>query len=94
MSRHRCVIAVDIVLLLAVSPDAGGQNFISALLDKIAKLKKIKKDILIFVDGAIKKSNFAEVATMGADVIVTGSAVFNGKNAAGNLKYMLDILKA
>ena len=29
---------------------------------------------------------------MGPDVIVTGSAVFDGKDAAGNLKYMMEAI--
>jgi len=83
---------VDIVLLLAVSPDAGGRNFISALPDRIAQLKKTKEDILLFVDGAIKKNNIAEVAAMAPDVIITGSAVFDGKDPAGNAKFMMETI--
>ena len=84
------IIDVDIVLLLAVSPDAAGQNFISLLPDRIAELKKIKNDLLIFVDGAIKKDNVVRVAEMGPDVIITGSAVFDGKDPAGNLSFMME----
>lgn len=84
---------VDVVVLLAVGPDTGKQNFISDLPGKIAKLKKLKEDIVIFVDGAIKKDNVAQVATMGPDVIVTGSAVFDGKDPAGNVKFMLDAIQ-
>lgn len=83
---------VDILLLLAVGPDSAGHNFIATLPGRIAKVKKMRKDILIFVDGAIKKDNVAEVATMGPDVIVTGSAVFDGKDAAGNLKVMMEAI--
>ena len=83
---------VDIVLLLAVGHDTGGQNFISELPGKITELKKVKEDVLIFVDGAIKKDNIAEVAAMGPDVIITGSAVFDGKDPAGNAKFMMETL--
>lgn len=81
---------VDIVLLLAVGPDTGKQNFISELPDRIAEVKKIKEDILIFVDGGIKKDNLAEVSAMGPNVIVSGSAVFDGKDPAGNVKFMME----
>ena len=80
---------VDIVLLLAVGPDTGGRNFISELPGRIAELKKIKKDVLIFVDGAIKKDNIAEVAAMGPDVIIAGSAVFDGRTPEENAGFML-----
>ncbi len=80
---------VDIVELLAVSPDAPGEIFISQLPERIAQVKKIKDDVLIFIDGAIKKKNIAEVAAMGPDVIITGSAVFDGKKPEENAKFML-----
>ena len=83
---------VDIVLLLAVGPNTGSQNFISELPGKIAELKKIKKDALVFVDGAIKKNNIAEVAAMSPDVVITGSAVFDGKDPAGNVKFMMEAI--
>ena len=65
---------IDVVVLLAIGPDTGSCNFISELPERISQLRKLKKDILVFVDGAIKKDNIAEVAAMGPDVIVTGSA--------------------
>ncbi|MHC4858242.1 MAG: geranylgeranylglyceryl/heptaprenylglyceryl phosphate synthase [Planctomycetota bacterium] len=64
----------------------------SDLSKKIAELKQRKEDVVIFVDGAIKKDNVAEVAAMEPDVIVTGSAVFDGKDAAGNLKSMMEAI--
>ena len=83
---------VDIVLLLAVGPKTGKQNFISELPGKIAELKKIKEDVFIFIDGAIKKDNIAKVAAMDPNVIITGSAVFDGKDAAGNAKFMMETI--
>jgi ribulose-phosphate 3-epimerase len=84
---------IDVIVLLAVGPDTGNDNFISALPDRIKQLRTLKQNILVFVDGAINKKNIAEVAAMGPDAIVTGSAVFDGKDAAGNLKFMLDAIK-
>jgi len=85
---------IDIVVLLAIGPDTGNDNFIWALPGRIAQLRKLKKDILVFVDGAIKKDNIAEVARMGPDVIVTGSAVFDGKDPQGNAEFMLNALRS
>ena len=82
------------VLLLAVNPGFGGQKFIPSTRQKIAKLRQLirdaGKDVLICVDGGIKKDNIAEVAAMGVDVIVTGSAVFDGKTPLENAKYMIE----
>ena len=84
---------IDVVVLLAIGPDTGSDNFISVLPDRIKQIKTLRKDILVFVDGAINKKNIADVAAMCPDVIVTGSAVFDGKDAAGNVKFMLDAIK-
>jgi ribulose-phosphate 3-epimerase len=84
---------IDVVVLLAVGPDTGSDNFISALPNRIKQVRSLRHDILIFVDGAINKKNIADVAKMCPNVIVTGSAVFDGKDAAGNLKCMLDAIK-
>jgi ribulose-phosphate 3-epimerase len=84
---------IDVIVLLAVGPDTGSDNFISALPDRIKQIRNLRQEILVFVDGAINKKNIADVAKMCPDVIVTGSAVFDGKDAAGNLKFMLDAIK-
>jgi pentose-5-phosphate-3-epimerase len=45
------------------------------------------------MDGGITRNNVAEVARMGADIIVTGSAVFDGKNPGENAAFMLDAVR-
>jgi ribulose-phosphate 3-epimerase len=84
---------INVVVLLAIGPDTGANNYISQLPGRISTVKELNKDILIFVDGAIKKDNIAEVASMCPDVIVAGSAIFDGKDAAGNLTFMLNAIK-
>ena len=49
-------------------------------------------DVLVGVDGGVTKANIAEVAATGADLIVTGSAVFDGVDPDGNARFMLDAL--
>jgi ribulose-phosphate 3-epimerase len=87
---------LEMVLLLAVNAGFAGQKFIPSTRHKIAKLQKlireVGRDVLIGVDGGIKKDNIAEVAAMGADIIVTGSAVFDGKTPLENAKYMIEIV--
>ena len=48
------------------------------------------REILLGVDGGITRDNITEVAALGVDLIVTGSAVFDGKAAEANAKFMLD----
>ena len=87
------VAEIDSVLLLAVGPDTGGQNFLADLPERIAKVRTLKEDILINVDGAVKKDTIADIAAMAPDVIVTGSAVFDGRDARGNLNVMMEAIK-
>jgi len=85
---------VDMVFLLAVNPGWSGQGFIPATTRRIAALLDIirqrEKDILVGLDGGITQKNIDEVARLGADIIVTGSAVFDGKAAAQNAGFMMN----
>ena len=50
--------------------------------------------ILLGVDGGITHDSIAELATTGVDMVVTGSAVFDGKAPAENARHMLAPLGA
>jgi ribulose-phosphate 3-epimerase len=84
---------VEMIVLLAVDPGWGGQTFAPTTLSRVARVKKMiaaaGKDILVCVDGGITRDNIIEVAAAGADLIVTGSAVFDGKAAAANARFMV-----
>jgi ribulose-phosphate 3-epimerase len=84
---------IELVLLLAVNPGWSGQRFIPATFERLARVREIAarapKRILIGVDGGITHQNVSEVARAGADLIVTGSAVFDGGDAAGNARAMI-----
>lgn len=84
---------VDMVTLLAVNPGWGGQKFIKTAPARIERLLEMiraaKRDILVGLDGGITRDNLEDVVRMRADIIVTGSAVFDGKDAAGNAREML-----
>jgi len=72
---------LDMILIMAVKPGFGGQQFISSTLDKIRQTRKLidfqKREILLSVDGGIKEDNMAEIAKAGADTFVAGSAIFS-----------------
>jgi ribulose-phosphate 3-epimerase len=80
---------IDAVTLLAVGPTTGKQSFIDALPAKIAAVRALNEQIVIFVDGAVTKDNIGELAAMGPNGIVTGSAAFAG-NPAENIQFMLE----
>lgn len=82
---------LDMILLMSVNPGFGGQSFIPAVLPKITALRELlcQRDLLdkvdIEVDGGIKLSNAKEVLAAGANIIVAGSAVYQG-NPVDNIK--------
>lgn len=73
---------VDMVLIMTVNPGFGGQRLIPYTIDKIRDLKqmiekrRLKTDIE--VDGGVTLENVKQLMDAGANIIVAGSAVFQG----------------
>lgn len=89
---------VELIMLLGINPGWGGQSFIPSTFARIEKVKgmiaEAEKEILVCVDGGVTRDNITELATAGVDIVVTGSAVFDGKNPVENAQFMLDNLRA
>jgi ribulose-phosphate 3-epimerase len=81
---------LDLVLLMSVNPGFGGQQFIRAVLPKIAEVRKridrLGREVWLEVDGGVKADNIAEIAQAGADTFVAGSAVFGALDPANALR--------
>ncbi|MHB0954188.1 MAG: ribulose-phosphate 3-epimerase [Allorhizobium sp.] len=71
---------LDLVLLMTVNPGFGGQKFIPAVIEKIARIKAMigGRPIDIEVDGGVTAETAPLVTAAGANVLVAGSAVFTG----------------
>jgi len=71
---------LDLILVMTVNPGFGGQAFIPAMVDKVARLKGMigARDIRIEVDGGVAHDTAPLLAQAGADAFVAGSAVFRG----------------
>ena len=73
---------IEMVTLVAINPGWGGQAFIPATLGRLdavrATIAAAGRDILIAVDGGITRRNVGQFAGRGVDIVVTGSAVFDG----------------
>jgi ribulose-phosphate 3-epimerase len=80
----------DYVLVMSVNPGFGGQEFISESLDKVRRLRKMIDErglkTRIEIDGGIDLDNIAEVAGAGAEIIVSGSAIFGAPDPAVALR--------
>jgi ribulose-phosphate 3-epimerase len=74
---------VDYILLMTVNPGFGGQRFLAPSLDKIRRLREIldkrRLTAQIEVDGGIDEGNLREITSVGAEIVVVGSAVFSGQ---------------
>ncbi|EOW9237745.1 ribulose-phosphate 3-epimerase [Vibrio cholerae] len=71
---------VDLILLMSVNPGFGGQSFIPHTLDKLRavreRIKQSGRPIRLEIDGGVKVENIREIAEVGADMFVAGSAIF------------------
>lgn len=74
---------VDMVLIMTVEPGFGGQSLIQDCLDKVRVLRKycVERgiDLDIEVDGGINTDNIGLCTSAGANIIVSGSAIFKAK---------------
>ncbi len=70
------------VLVMTVNPGFGGQSFIPRTVRKIEHLASLRNELglnyRIEVDGGIAHDTVAEVVRAGADLLVSGSAIFAG----------------
>ncbi|MDA7638020.1 ribulose-phosphate 3-epimerase [Candidatus Pelagibacter sp.] len=86
---------IDLVLIMSVNPGFGGQKFMPEVLDKIKKLKEIKykknMNFDIEIDGGINFDNCQSAIDAGANILVSGTTVFNSNN--GDIKKNINLLK-
>jgi ribulose-phosphate 3-epimerase len=74
---------LDMALCMSVNPGWGAQQFIPASLDKLARMRQaLPAHVALEVDGGIHKDTAPGVVKAGANVLVTGSAVFGSDDPA------------
>jgi pentose-5-phosphate-3-epimerase len=49
--------------------------------------------VALGVDGGVTKANIAEVAALGANVVVSGSAIFDGGDPLENIGFLMEVLR-
>jgi ribulose-phosphate 3-epimerase len=88
---------LDLVLLLTIDPGWGGQSPSPTTPSRISQVRSLATSqghpVLVQVDGAVTHANAASIAAWRPDVIVSGSAIFDGGDAAGNLDRMREELQ-
>jgi len=77
---------VDLILLMSVNPGFGGQSFIEASVDKVRRLRRLLDErgahAELEIDGGIDPQTAPRVVTVGATMLVAGSAVFRAPDGA------------
>ena len=83
----------DYILIMSVHPGFGGQKFIESSVKKIKQLAHLRSEqglsFSIEVDGGIHAQNIRKLAQAGADIFVSGSAIFK----SGDYKATIDKMK-
>ena len=76
---------LDMVLIMTVNPGFGGQDFIPETLPKITRIRQMitQRNLQcdVEVDGGIHEATVRQVVQAGANLLVTGSAVFNQRES-------------
>ncbi len=67
---------LDLALIMTVNPGWGGQPFLRSQLEKIRRVREMRPDVAIEVDGGVNPQTGAECAEAGATWFVAGSAIF------------------
>jgi ribulose-phosphate 3-epimerase len=97
---ERILPELDLVLIMSVEPGFGGQKFMPASLDRIARLRQLlmdrgREDVEIGVDGGVHAATIKLVGNAGATIAVSGSGVFNSHaGVADNLQTLREASRA
>jgi ribulose-phosphate 3-epimerase len=74
---------LDMALCMSVNPGWGNQQFIPWSLDKLARLRRALPDhVALEVDGGVHDATAGACVDAGANLLVTGSAVFGSPDPA------------
>ncbi len=86
---------IDLVNVMTVNPGFGGQSFIPYSIQKIKDLRQLITETgssaKIEIDGGVSLDNAKEILQAGADVLVTGTAVFSSDDPAGMISKLKNL---
>ena len=86
---------LDLLLVMTVNPGFGGQEFIPASADKVARARHLLDDghsrAALEVDGGIGRETIASVWRAGADTFVAGNAIFSAADPRAEIGALRNI---
>ncbi|MBS1723513.1 MAG: ribulose-phosphate 3-epimerase [Armatimonadetes bacterium] len=77
---------IDVALVMTVNPGWGGQELVSASVEKVRQLRDRAPGLEIEVDGGVDPSTIGMLWDAGATTFVTGSFLVRGGRIAENMK--------
>ena len=87
---------IDLLLLMSVNPGFGGQAYIPAMTDKVARLSQqlnaAGRTIPIEVDGGITVDTITAVSIAGASVFVSGSGILNTPDYQATISRLRELI--
>ena len=89
-SLRDVVADLDLLLVMTVNPGYGGQRFIEASVDRIARARRMldaaNSPAALEVDGGIGRETIARCWRAGADTFVAGNAIFSSADTAAEIR--------
>ncbi|MDR2579531.1 MAG: ribulose-phosphate 3-epimerase [Fibromonadaceae bacterium] len=83
----------DLVLIMSVNPGFGGQSLIPYCLEKVRRLRAMKPNLQIEIDGGVNLETLPLAKQAGVNVFVVGSAIFGAKNVEEETRRFCSLLK-
>jgi ribulose-phosphate 3-epimerase len=88
---------VEVLLMMTVRPGFGGQKFLPEVVPKIKAARALVDELgataAVEVDGGINLSTVDVAVEAGADILVVGSAIFDGVDPPAAARVMRDRLR-
>ena len=84
----------DIILVLSLDPRTSDGADVSAACDRVRLLKSQHPGVLIQFDGGVTMDTIAEITASGAELIVSGSAIFKAQDRPAAFKEMNAVARA
>jgi ribulose-phosphate 3-epimerase len=89
---------IDMLLLMTIEPGFGGQPFMDYVLPKIRRARELVgshgADIWLQVDGGVTEKTIGRCAEAGADMFVSGSAVFGSDDPEAAVRALRELAEA
>jgi ribulose-phosphate 3-epimerase len=84
---------LEYVLLLAIDPGWSGQSFLPGTARRVTAARELIEGhgghVLLGIDGGVTRDNLDDVLALGSDIVITGSAIYDGRDPGGNARWML-----